>query len=69
MVTKLLRQTDGRAARKARLVSILHDTADSIMDREPAPLLAADDELLDSYSRTVSGVVERVRPTVVNIRV
>jgi S1-C subfamily serine protease len=29
---------------------------------------ASDDELLDSYSRTVSGVVEKVGPTVVNIR-
>jgi hypothetical protein len=29
---------------------------------------ANDDELLDSYSRTVSGVVEKVGPTVVNIR-
>jgi len=28
----------------------------------------SDDELLDSYSRTVSGVVEKVGPTVVNIR-
>jgi len=27
-----------------------------------------DDELLDSYSKTVSGVVEKVGPTVVNIR-
>jgi S1-C subfamily serine protease len=29
----------------------------------------SDDELLDSYSKTVSNVVEKVRPTVVNIRV
>jgi S1-C subfamily serine protease len=29
----------------------------------------SDNELLDSYSRTVSGVVEKVAPTVVNIRV
>lgn len=29
---------------------------------------ASDDELLDSYSTTVSGVVEKVGPTVVNIR-
>jgi len=33
---------------------------------EPAP---ADDSLLDSYSRTVSAVVNRVAPSVVNIRV
>jgi len=30
--------------------------------------LASDDELLDGYSKTVSGVVEKVGPTVVNIR-
>ena len=38
----------------------------------PAETLATpvvDDDLLDSYSRTVSRVVEKVRPTVVNIRV
>jgi S1-C subfamily serine protease len=35
----------------------------------PAQPSAGDDELLDSYSKTVSGVVEKARPTVVNIRV
>jgi S1-C subfamily serine protease len=30
---------------------------------------SGDDELLDSYSRTVARVVEQVGPTVVNIRV
>ncbi len=40
-----------------------------ITPAEPAPASLVDDELLDSYSRTVSRVVEKVRPTVVNIRV
>jgi S1-C subfamily serine protease len=31
--------------------------------------LAADDELLDAYSKTISAVVSRVAPSVVNIRV
>ena len=31
--------------------------------------LFSDGELLDSYSRTVTGVVEKVSPAVVNIRV
>src|SRR5437868_8897237 len=30
---------------------------------------AADDQLLDSYSRTIAAVVNRVAPSVVNIRV
>lgn len=36
---------------------------------EPVLAPVTDDELMDSYSRTVSSVVERVRPSVVNIRV
>jgi len=55
--------------RKPGLVQALNDNNNSIVADEPAPLPATDDELLDSYSRTVSGVVEKVRPTVVNIRV
>ena len=35
----------------------------------PAPQPVGDDELLDSYSRTVASVVEKLAPTVVNIRV
>ena len=48
---------------------MLHDNNNSIVADEPMPLPATDGELLDSYSRTVSGVVEKVRSTVVNIRV
>ncbi|HZE57277.1 MAG TPA: trypsin-like peptidase domain-containing protein [Chthoniobacterales bacterium] len=35
----------------------------------PAPANRGDEELLDSYSRTIAAVVNRVAPTVVNIRV
>src|SRR2546423_4726326 len=35
----------------------------------PAPASRGDEELLDSYSRTIAAVVNRVAPTVVNIRV
>jgi len=35
----------------------------------PSSILSRDEELLDSYSRTVSQVVEKVAPAVVNIRV
>jgi S1-C subfamily serine protease len=49
-------------------VPVLHDNNDSV-SAELAPMPVADEALLDSYSRTVSGVVEKVRPTVVNIRV
>ena len=38
-----------------------------ITEKREAPL--GDDELLDSYSRTVNSVVEKVSPAVVNIRV
>jgi S1-C subfamily serine protease len=55
--------------RKARLVRALNDNDIPIVAGEALPLPAADDELLDGYSRTVSAVVEKVRPTVVNIRV
>ncbi|MGD0813191.1 MAG: trypsin-like peptidase domain-containing protein [Verrucomicrobiota bacterium] len=55
--------------RKVRLVRALNDNDVSIVAGQPLPLPAADDELLDGYSRTVSAVVEKVRRTVVNIRV
>jgi S1-C subfamily serine protease len=55
--------------RNAGLVRALNDNNNSVVAGEPLPLAPTDDELLDSYSRTVSGVVEKVRPTVVNIRI
>src|ERR1700678_3022060 len=41
-------------------------TSSELQTAEPSP---GDDLLLDSYSRTVSAVVNRVAPSVVNIRV
>ena len=35
----------------------------------PAPASRGDEELLDSYSRTIAAVVNRVAPTVVNMEV
>src|SRR6266536_3456733 len=49
-----------------RTLSVVVDTA---MDEAVAQPPVNDDELLDGYSRTVSGVVERVKLAVVNIRV
>jgi S1-C subfamily serine protease len=54
--------------RTAELVRTLGD-ADAVVAEAPVPPPADDDELLDSYSRTVARVVEKVGPTVVNIRV
>jgi S1-C subfamily serine protease len=47
---------------------VLDEGAHPITSAAPAPLLE-DDALLDSYSRTVNAVVNRVAPSVVNIRV
>ena len=52
----------------AELVGTISDT-DSPVTGMPVPPPSSDDELLDSYSRTVASVVEKVGPTVVNIRV
>src|SRR5213078_5254327 len=60
--------------------AMVRDTMNSLIpelvwadgDRPGAPPASADfgdDELLDSYSRVISAVVNRVAPTVVNIRV
>ncbi len=40
-----------------------------LADAPPAVASRGDEELLDSYSRTIAAVVNRVAPTVVNIRV
>jgi S1-C subfamily serine protease len=42
---------------------------DADLRSEKSFALAADDELLDAYSKTISAVVNRVAPSVVNIRV
>jgi S1-C subfamily serine protease len=54
--------------RSPELVRTLDHNNRSVTSDETALLPAGDDELLDSYSQTVSRVVEKVRPTVVNIR-
>ena len=51
------------------MVFARNDDTGSVVADESMVSPSNDDELLDSYSRTVSGVVEKVRPTVVNIRV
>jgi S1-C subfamily serine protease len=55
--------------RNAGFVRIFDRNTHTVAVDEPVPSLAGDDELLDGYSKTVSGVVDKVRPTVVNIRV
>ena len=54
--------------RTVELVPALSDS-DSVVAAARVQLPSGDDELLDSYSRTVARVVEQVGPTVVNIRV
>ncbi len=52
------------------LVPVLDDNNNFNAAGEPSTLPAMEDgDLLDSYSRTVSGVAEKVRASVVNIRV
>jgi S1-C subfamily serine protease len=54
--------------RTAELVPALSD-AESLVAAPQLQPPSGDDELLDSYSRTVARVVDQVGPTVVNIRV
>ena len=53
----------------AEIFRTLGDNFDTVIDETVTQPPVDDDELLDGYSMTVSGVVERVRPAVVNIRV
>lgn len=64
---KIASELQGR--RGPGLLRVLDANTDLNEAPAMAPLPATDDELLDSYSRTVSGVVEKVRASVVNIRV
>jgi len=64
---KILDASHGR--RTAEIVRTLSDSFDVAKDEAVTQSPVDDDELLDGYSLTVSGVVERVKPTVVNIRV
>ena len=53
----------------AEIVRTLSDSFDAAKDEAATQSPVDDDELLDGYSLTVSGVVEKVKPAVVNIRV
>src|SRR6185369_4065938 len=64
---KLRKTAQGR--RKIEIVRTLSDDFDASMNEAATQLPVDDVELLDGYSRTVSGVVERVKRAVVNIRV
>ena len=59
--------TSYKRRRSPEIVRVFDGETSSVAGSEPPPLASADDELLDSYSRTVSRVVDKVRPTVVNI--
>jgi S1-C subfamily serine protease len=54
--------------RKPEFVRALNDETSSVVGDAVAAMPADDGGLLDSYSQTVSSVVEKVWPTVVNIR-
>jgi S1-C subfamily serine protease len=60
--------TEFQGRRTPRIVRTLSEGTGSITADKPSIPAATDDELLDSYSRTVSSVVEKVRASVVNIR-
>jgi S1-C subfamily serine protease len=53
----------------SEMVRAFSEGFDTAMDEAAVPPPVNDDELLDGYSRTVSGVVDRVKLAVVNIRV
>ena len=61
------------AAERSSLIAVEHPAQDgggrpeNMIDHRTA--YAADDQLLDSYSKTIAAVVNRVAPSVVNIRV
>src|SRR2546427_2907470 len=55
--------------RTEELVRTFSGTDSVVQEPSVQPFAEDDEELLDTYSRTVSGVVEKVGPAVVNIRV
>src|ERR1039458_2275647 len=57
-----------QARRPAGLVRALSEET-SVAPGTRAPSASSDGELLDSYSRTITGVVDLVGPAVVNLRV
>ena len=64
---KIRRAFQGR--QQTEIVRTLSEGFDTASHEAAIQPHLTDDELLDSYSRTVSGVVERVKLAVVNIRV
>jgi S1-C subfamily serine protease len=54
---------------RPKIVRAFDDSRNVVIANERAQSPTSDDALLDSYSRTVADVVEKVRPSVVNIRV
>src|SRR6266704_2003189 len=58
-----------QGSRSAETVPDLNEDTFSEVPQPPAESSVIDEALLDSYSRTVTGVVEKVAPAVVNIRV
>jgi len=54
---------------KTEIVRAFNDNFDSAKDETPSPAPVSDAALLDAYSMTVAGVVEKVKPAVVNVRV
>lgn len=64
---KILEASHGR--QKAGIVRALNDNFNRAVDKAVPQPPVSDAELLDAYSRTVTGVAESVKPAVVNIRV
>jgi S1-C subfamily serine protease len=54
---------------KTEIVRAFNDNFDPATDETPSPAHVSDAALLDAYSTTVAGVVEKVKPAVVNVRV
>ena len=55
--------------RNTGLVRVFDHDRNTLVADVPSQSSVTDDELLDGYSRTIAGVVAKVGPTVVNIRV
>ena len=54
---------------RTEIVRAFNDSFDHAKDETPSPAPVSDAALLDAYSMTVAGVVEKVKPAVVNVRV